>query len=127
AALFDLVRVINSFLERHGIGDNARYASRLDEAADTLRELLGVLGIQVEAAPVQTGEFPPAVLELARDLAGYDGSDTRAAVDALLAARAVARTDRNWAAADAVREGLADLGFTIEDTPQGARVAFRAS
>ena len=29
-----------------------------------------------------------------------------------------------WAVADGVRNGLADLGFVIEDTPQGARVTF---
>jgi cysteinyl-tRNA synthetase len=127
AALFDLVRVVNSFLERHGIGDNARYAGRLDAAADTLKELLGVLGVSVPRSGEQTGEYPSAVLELARDLAGYTGSDTRAAVDSLLAARTAARTERNWAAADAVRDGLTRLGFTIEDTPQGARVSYRAS
>ena len=30
------------------------------------------------------------------------------------------------AVADAVRDGLTGLGFTIEDTPQGARVSFEA-
>lgn len=123
AALFDLVRVLNTFLEQHGIGDNARYASRLDEAASTLTGLLGALGVTVTAS-VSAGEYPVDVLPMARDLAGYGGSDARAAVDALLAARAVARTERNWAAADAVRDGLARLGFTIEDTASGARVVF---
>jgi cysteinyl-tRNA synthetase len=125
AALFDLVRVFNSFLEHHGIGDNARYAGRLDAAGDTLKTLLGVLGVTTGAG-LKTEEYPVDVLDLARDLAGYDGSDTRGAVDALLAARAVARTERNWAAADAVRDGLSHLGFTIEDTAAGARVVFRS-
>ena len=125
AALFDLVRVMNTFLESHGIGDSARYVARLDEAGATLRELLGVLGVTV-ADSGQADEYPVDVLALARDLAGYSGSDTRAAVEALLAARSAARTERNWAAADAVRDGLARLGFTIEDTPSGARVAFRS-
>ena len=123
AALFDLVRMLNTFLERHGIGDNARYVGRLDAAADELRDLLGVLGVSVEVVRT-TAEYPPDVLDLARDLAGYEGTDARAAVDALLAARTVARTERNWAAADAVRDGLARLGFTLEDTPSGARVVF---
>ncbi len=123
AALFDLVRVLNTFLEQHGIGDNARYASRLDEAAATLTELLGVLGVSITTS-ARGAEYPADVLPMARDLAGYDGGDARAAVDALLAARAVARTERNWAAADAVRDGLARLGFTIEDTASGARVVF---
>jgi len=123
AALFDLVRVLNTFLERHGIGDNARYVSRLDAAADELRNLLGVLGVSVAVAQ-QADEYPLDVLDLARDLAGYEGGDTHAAVDALIAARTAARTERNWAAADAVRDGLARLGFTLEDTPSGARVVF---
>ncbi len=123
AALFDLVRILNTFLERHGIGDNARYVARLDEAGDALRELLGVLGVSTVGAD-QMNEYPPDVLELARDLAGYTGPDTRAAVDSLLAARSAARIERNWGAADAVRDGLARLGFTIEDTPSGARVVF---
>ncbi|MRS12919.1 MAG: cysteine--tRNA ligase [Actinobacteria bacterium] len=124
AALFDLVRVLNTFLEQYGIGANARYAARLDEAADVLRDLLGVLGVSTADA-ARADEYPSDVLPLARDLAGYAGSDTRAAVEALLTARTVARTERNWAAADAVRDGLERLGFTIEDTPSGARVTFR--
>jgi cysteinyl-tRNA synthetase len=124
AAVFDLVRVMNGFLERHGIGDNARYAGRLNDAADAVRELLGVLGIEIQTS-AEPGEYPADVLPLARDLAGYTGSDTRAAVEALLSARAVARTERNWALADAVREGLALLGFVIEDTPAGSRVVYR--
>jgi len=125
AAIFDLVRTMNGFMERFGIGDNARYAGRLDDAADALRELLGVLGITT-GGESGGGEYPPEVLQIARDLAGYTGSDTKAAVDALLSARAVARSERNWAAADAVRDGLAGLGFAIEDTPSGARVVYRA-
>lgn len=126
AALFDLVRVINSFLESHGIGDNAGYVSALDTAARALRDLLGVLGVAV-ADTAQDDAYPDKVLPLARDLAGYTGKDTRAAVAALLAARSAARTERNWAAADAVRDGLAQLGFTIEDTASGARVLFSSS
>jgi cysteinyl-tRNA synthetase len=126
ASLFDLVRTMNGFLERHGIGDNARYSGRLDAAAGTLTDLLGALGITIEEA-ASTEEFPSEVFALAAQLAGYTGSDTRAALDALLAARSVARTERNWAAADAVRDGLAGLGFTIEDTPTGARVSFQPS
>ena len=49
------------------------------------------------------------------------------AVDALLDARATARAEKNWAVADAVRDGLTGLGFTIEDTPQGARVSYDPS
>ena len=39
--------------------------------------------------------------------------------------RAAARVEKNWAKADAVRDGLTRLGFTIEDTQQGARVIYK--
>ena len=45
-------------------------------------------------------------------------------MDALLTARAEARAAKDWPRADAVRDGLAGLGFTVEDTPQGARVSY---
>jgi cysteinyl-tRNA synthetase len=49
----------------------------------------------------------------------------RAAVDALVAAaleeRAAARQRRDFAAADAVRDRLADAGIRVEDTPSGPR------
>ncbi|MHB1017252.1 MAG: cysteine--tRNA ligase [Coriobacteriia bacterium] len=124
AAVFDLVRMINSFLESHGIGASARYAARVEAATDTIVALLDVLGVALVDEESAT-EYPAAVLDLARDYAGYVGLDQRAAVEALLAARAVARSERNWSAADGVRDGLATLGFTIEDTPAGARVSYR--
>ena len=94
----------------------------LQAAEETVVELLGVLGIEI---PEQAeNDYPPEVLDLARDLAGYTGRDPAAAVNGLLATREVARTERNWGLADAVRDGLMRLGFTIEDTPQGARVTY---
>ena len=64
------------------------------------------------------------VVGLAADLAGYEGDDPEIAVARLLEARATARAEKRWAVADSVRDGLAALGFTIEDTPQGARVSY---
>ena len=92
-------------------------------ARDVIVELMDVLGIDVSAAGV--GEaYPVEVVALAADLAGYDGDDPEIAVARLLEARATARAEKMWAVADGVRNGLADLGFIIEDTPQGARVTF---
>ena len=92
-------------------------------ARDAIVELMDVLGIDVSAAGV--GEaYPVEVIALAADLAGYAGDDPEAAVAALLEARAAARANKDWAVADGVRDGLAGLGFTIEDTPQGARVTY---
>jgi len=127
AAVFELARSANTFL--------ASYQSDLCEidkttllaAEDAVTQLLGVLGIEIADDDDETAwQSSPELFDLARDLAGYTGEDGRAAVDALLATRAAARTEKNWALADAVRDGLARIGLQIEDTPQGPRVISRA-
>lgn len=122
AAVFELAKAANVFLSEFQVDLCADDKEAIGEAEETVTELLGVLGIVV--SDEECVSYPPEVLELSRDLAGYGGSDAQEAVRALLAARASARTDRNWALADSVRDGLSRLGFTIEDTPQGARVNF---
>ncbi len=94
---------------------------------DLIVELVGVLGVDVDAALATESAgstYPVEVVTLAAELAAFAGDDPAAAVDALLAARADARAAKNWAVADAVRDGMAALGFTIKDTPQGAQVEF---
>ena len=92
-------------------------------ARDAIVELMDVLGIDVAAAEAGAA-YPVEVVALAADLAGYDGDDPEIAVAHLLEVRATARAEKRWAVADGVRDGLAALGFTIEDTPQGARVSY---
>ncbi|MEA5018845.1 MAG: cysteine--tRNA ligase [Gordonibacter sp.] len=97
------------------------------DARELIVELMGVFGIDVAGSDdaCGTGEgYPAEVVALAADIAGYTGSDTSEAVDALLTARADARASKDWARADAVRDGLCGLSFVIEDTPQGARVTY---
>ena len=92
-------------------------------SADAIEELMGVLGIAMPASG-DADEWPVEVCDLAARTCNYAGDDPHAAADALLEARAQARAEKNWALADAVRDGLAALGFTIEDTPNGARVSY---
>jgi len=47
---------------------------------------------------------------------------TPADVRALVERRAAAREARDWAAADSIRDRLAELGWQVEDTPGGSRV-----
>ncbi len=124
AAVFELAKAANVFLAEYQTDLCATDKDALLEAESTVVELLGVLGIHMVEHVAAV--YPPEVLALARDVAGYAGDDAEAAVDALLATRAAARTEKNWALADAVRDGLAGLGFTIEDTVQGARVSYDA-
>jgi cysteinyl-tRNA synthetase len=125
AALFEMSRAANAFIAAHGGDMGAEDIKVLDHMALTLAELLSVLGVTLPVASDERASYPSEVLQLAADMAGYTGTDREAAVDALLAARSAARAERNWQAADIIRDGLARAGLTIEDTAQGARVVFR--
>ena len=122
--VFDLVADVNA--QTAGKVLSVSDVPIVRDARDTVIELMGVFGIDVAAAGEgDAGEaYPVEVVDLAADLAGYEGADAAEAVDALLAARAEARAAKDWPRADAVRDGLAGLGFTVEDTPQGARVSY---
>ncbi len=124
-AIFTLVGEVNTAVAGKTLSkEDAQAATK---ARDQIVNLLGVLGIDLAADEAAASDYPEEVIALAADIAGYSGADTHEAVEVLLDARAQARKEKNWAVADAVRDGLAGLGFTIEDTPQGARVTFGSS
>jgi len=70
-------------------------------AAD-LREMLGVLGLE-NLLDAEAAEPPASVLEL-------------------LEARERARAERDYAAADRLREEIGELGWEVRDGPDGAEV-----
>ena len=91
AAIFDLARDI--FAEQAKGVDIA-------EGQVALRELTGVLGLTLEEPK-------------------SDDAAENAEIEALLEKRATARKDRDFAAADAIRDQLTEMGIEISDTPQG--------
>ena len=102
AALFGFVREVNKAIESESLGDGDR-----DRAFAALADVDRVLGV-LDAGEWQTEET------------AEDGlSDER--IEALLAERQQARKDRDFAAADRIRDELQEAGVVIEDTPQGAR------
>ena len=119
--LFTLVTEMNSALADKTL--SLADAEAVVCATDAIRALMGVLGIPLTESQGET-EYPLEVIALAADVAGYGGADAMEAVEALIEARALARSQKDWAKADAVRDGLIRLGFVIEDTPQGAKVTF---
>jgi cysteinyl-tRNA synthetase len=120
-AIFELITAANTALAE-GITTAGQH-SALAEAQATIVELLGVLGVELAASAESEGEeYPAELVPLAAELAGYHGDIPAEAADVLLSLRQSARADRNWPLADAVRDGLAALGFIIEDTPAGTRV-----
>ena len=123
--VFDLVSYVNSEIADKTLSLSDVPAVR--DIRETITTLMRVFGVEVAPQDYEEAEtYPAEVVDLAKQVAGYEGADAHEAVDALLEARATARKEKNWAVADAVRDGLTGLGFTIEDTPQGARVSFEA-
>ena len=103
ASISEALRVGNTAITA---GDQAVIAS----SANEIRGALEVLGCD---------PFDPAFATAAA------GEDMTAALDGViqlaLAQRTAARERKDFAASDAIRDGLAALGITIEDTAQGPR------
>jgi len=109
AVLFDAIREGNRRL------DEGRDAGPWVAAYD---EIIVVLGL----AEPTTG-FDGIVDELAAVAAEFGVAEVagEAAVEGLIERRAAARSERDWATADVIRDRLAAIGIIIEDTADGAR------
>ena len=92
--LFELVRAANAGLDEHSP------KAAVKAVLDTLDELAGVLGI------------------LSRKTAADD-----AKVQELLAQRAEARANKNWAESDRLRDEITKLGYILKDTKQGQQIS----
>jgi cysteinyl-tRNA synthetase len=72
-------------------------------------------------------EFADILGLLAGEIAGKDagGSDDGATVgrllDLIVDIRREARKKKDWGTADTIRDRLGEIGYIIEDSPQGAR------
>ena len=91
--LFELVRAANAGLDEHSP------KAAVKAALDALDELAGVLGI------------------LSRKTAADD-----AKVQELLAQRAEARANKNWAESDRLRDEIVAMGYVLKDTKQGQQI-----
>ena len=92
--LFELVRAANAGLDEHSP------KAAVKAVLDTLDELAGVLGI------------------LSRKTSADD-----AKVQELLAQRAEARANKNWAESDRLRDEITKLGYILKDTKQGQQIS----
>lgn len=97
AAVHEAVRTGNSALDA---GDTAAAI----QAARTLAAMLDVLGL--DGAVTATA-------------GGAEASALDALVQAMITQRAQARTDKDWAAADRIRDAIAAAGIALEDTADG--------
>ncbi|MAX21275.1 MAG: hypothetical protein CMJ60_03755 [Planctomycetaceae bacterium] len=103
--LFDLVRTINRFADQNDLEQSCSDEQQADltSAVTTLRNLSAILGIF----------STPSV-----DTSGSDEL-TGQLMELMIALRAEARANKNFEIADRIRDGLAELGITIEDRKDG--------
>lgn len=92
AAIFDLVRDINSNINDNSSKETVKFAF------DLYMELAGVLGL------------------LSKEEKSLDDD-----IEMLIEERQKARKEKNWALADKIRDDLKDRGIILEDTPQGVK------
>jgi cysteinyl-tRNA synthetase len=121
AAIFDLVRVVNSRADAGFLSQND-----VNEVLSVLKEFDAVFDVieDHDAAPtqhalkwaVQTGRMADVAPEL---LARQSLTDE--AIDVLVAERTLAKRQRNFARADQIRNELAEKGIVIEDSKDGVR------
>jgi cysteinyl-tRNA synthetase len=75
-----------------------------------------------------TGSQAVAVSNLWKELDAVLGllipqqEEISAEVNELLEARTVARAEKNWGESDRIRDRLAELGWTVKDTPEGPKL-----
>jgi cysteinyl-tRNA synthetase len=101
AALFDMIREVNSLCDRGKIG-----ISEAEDVLDFLHkvdQVLGVLPFDLEEEPI----LPE--------------------LEEALKKREIARTEKNWQLADQCRDLIQSRGYCIEDTPYGARLKKKGS
>ena len=110
--LFDLVRRLNKFVGDEKLEekrDDARIAA-LKRGASTLRELAAILGLfrkPLEKAAAGDDELVGKLMGLIVEI------------------RANARTSKDFATADKIRDSLSELGITLEDGPAGTEWTFQ--
>ena len=102
AVLFDLAREIN---RAKSAGDERQH-----ELASLLRHLGAVLGL-LQAKPE----------EFLKSQAGQGNGLGDSAIEDMIAARLQARSDKDWAKADRIRDELSAAGIVIEDGNEGTR------
>lgn len=106
STMFDLAKAVNIYYTavQNGTGIDAEAVAL---AVKNLKDIMSVLGVLENA--------------WSRKKDGASSEDFQKLMDVVIAVRQEARAAKQYAIADQIRDKLAAMGITIEDTPTGAR------
>lgn len=111
SVLFDLVRLLNRYVDQHGLQAGADPAATeiesLRVAGQVIRELTGVLGLFLKPVSRAAGE------------ADGDAELLNGVVNLLIDLRREARERKDYATGDAIRDRLSELGISLLDRKEG--------
>jgi cysteinyl-tRNA synthetase len=107
ATLFDFVRVVNKFVDQHALETKkpAAELATLDAMMAVLRELTGTLGLFLKPLQEKAG--------------GADDGLAAKLMELIIEIRARARSAKDFATADLVRNRLTEAGIVLEDRADG--------
>lgn len=119
AAIFALVKEVNTVIE--GAAD-LPIAEALWKASEIIVELTDALGLNLQLGADWLSVEAP-LRELAGDMIGPlpAGVSRDGILNALVERREAARSAKEWAVADRIRDRLGEIGVEIEDTSAGPR------
>jgi cysteinyl-tRNA synthetase len=115
--LFEAVRTLNRLLDSAPGGLSAEAEAQVVSGRADIKAIGNLLGLLAES--------PAAYLESRRQKAIESADADAEAVERLIAERAAARKDKDWARADKIRAELDAMGIILEDRPDGT-TAWRA-
>jgi len=99
--LFEVVKLVNTWLKNAREGNIALPVSFFDAAEKELRKLDDILGV----IGIESGETDKEAEE----------------IDRLIEERNAARKTKNFTRSDEIRDSLLARGIVLEDTPQGTK------
>jgi len=129
AALFNLGREVNGFINREDFTKTPAVLHILIHVRHYFTSLLDVLGL----LPGESRELAPEYADqMRRVIAGLEPADRdllpgtlpdepRALLDLLLQTRQIARQQKNYRLSDQLRDELREIGILLEDTSRGVR------
>jgi cysteinyl-tRNA synthetase len=104
--LFDLLRVLNRFIDENKLEPGGSQLNELLYGASVLRELGLTLGLFRESSKAST-------------FSRHSDELTGKLMTLLIELRAAARKNKDFATADKIRKDLTEFGITLEDRPGG--------